>query len=88
MLGLGFAQGKASKCSFRHEARDIDLTVHGDDFVIVGDAMGIRWLQEEMKAKYEIKCSILGPDPGMDKQVKILNTQSIETLVTRDTRDA
>ena len=25
-----------------------------------------------MKAKYEIKCSILGPDPGMDKQVKIL----------------
>jgi hypothetical protein len=73
LLGLGFAQGKASKCSFRHEARDIDLTVHGDDFVIVGDAKGIRWLQEEMKAKYEIKCSILGPDPGMDKQVKILN---------------
>jgi hypothetical protein len=73
LLSLEFKQGKASKCSFRHEKKDIDLTVHGDDFVIVGDAQSIRWLQAEMKARYEVKCSILGPDADMNKQVRILN---------------
>jgi hypothetical protein len=71
--GIGFTQGRASLCNFRHEKRDIDLTVHGDDFMIVADSENLKWMEERMKAAYEVKCSMLGPEPGMSKEVRILN---------------
>ena len=34
---IGFIQGRGSMCNFRHIKRDIKLTVHGDDFLVVAD---------------------------------------------------
>ena len=34
LLQIGFKQGRASKCNFRHKAKGITLTVHGDDFLV------------------------------------------------------
>ena len=58
LTNVGLKQGKASKCSFRNEAKDIDLAVHGDDFLIVADEGGLRWMESEMGSQYEVKCSV------------------------------
>ena len=73
LLQLGFKQGRASQCNFTHKGRGIRLTVHGDDFFVVADEAGLRWLEAQLKAKYEIKASILGPDASMVQEVRYLN---------------
>ena len=73
LVRLGFVQGKASLCNFRHESKDIDLTVHGDDFLIVADSIELKWLEQQMKERYEVKCNTLGPDEGMQREARILN---------------
>ena len=46
---LGFEKGKASVCNFHHARRNISLTCHGDDFLIVGPADEIAWLEKEVR---------------------------------------
>ena len=70
---LGFRQGRASSCNFMHPQRDIKLTVHGDDFLIVADAEQLRWIDEKLKENYETKTEFFGPDLGMVREVSILN---------------
>ena len=73
LLSLGFQKGKASPCNFRHEAMDISLTVHGDDFLVAGPLNSVRWLQTKMRAKYEIKTDILGPiEEGCKQEIHVL----------------
>ena len=36
-LKLGFKQGKSSPCLFYHEAKDLRVVVHGDDFTFIGE---------------------------------------------------
>ena len=36
LIDIGFKQGAASSCCFEHEAWDIVLVVHGDDFTAMG----------------------------------------------------
>ncbi len=55
-------EGTASLCNFRNRAKDIDLTVHGDDFLIVAVTKGLRWTEARMKEKHEVKCSIFVRD--------------------------
>jgi len=73
LKGLGFQVGRASPCNFVNKARNIRLTVHGDDFTIVADEGQLRWLGNEMKSRYELKMDILGPDAGQVQEVRILN---------------
>ena len=71
---LGLKQGRASQCNFYHKGQDIRLTVHGDDFLVVASASDLKLLEEKLKAKYEIKPNALGPEPGMTREVRYLNT--------------
>ena len=73
MLDIGFSRGAASPCNFTHASLDIDVTVHGDDFMAVGSKMALKWLETKMKAKFEAKVEILGPDPDECREVRILN---------------
>ena len=57
---LGFKQGKASSCNFAHISRDIQLTVHGDDFLIVADAEQLKWLEKKLAEEYAIQKKVLG----------------------------
>ena len=41
-LKLGFAQGKASPCTFYHASRGLRTYVRGDDFVTVGEDRGLK----------------------------------------------
>ncbi len=70
---LGFNVGKATPCSFKHCERELFITVHGDDFTVTGPEEDLRWLETKFSDKYEIKASMLGPDNGMEAEIRVLN---------------
>ena len=56
-----------------HEARDLSLAVHGDDFTFCGTDEELKWITQQMQEWYEIKVrATLGPEEGDDKEVVIL----------------
>ncbi len=70
---LGFAQGTASPCLFRHPARQIALSVHGDDFTAAGSKRDLDWYEAAMKEHYELNLQPrLGPGDDA-KEAVILN---------------
>ena len=69
----GFKVGRSSPCNFCHKERDIQMTVHGDDFAATASTVQLEWLKSKMKSKYDIKMDILGPEEGQEKEVKILS---------------
>ena len=68
----GFIRGAASPCHFYHPSKDIWVLVHGDDFVIVAKQAGRTYTEEVLRAAYEVKVDIAGPQPGDLKEIKIL----------------
>ena len=73
MATLGFSIGKASPVLFCHPQRSLTCLVHGDDFVVSGEPVDLVWMRNELESKLEINTTILGDEPGMSKEVKILN---------------
>jgi len=73
LVSCGFVQGLASPCSFRHERRELMLTVHGDDFTVTGPTSALQWFKGKMQTRYEIKTNVLGPDAGMQREIQVLN---------------
>ena len=47
--------------------------MHTDDFVVSGEPLDLIWMRNELESKLEINTAILGDEPGMSKEVKILN---------------
>lgn len=72
LQAAGFIVGKASPCNFRHGTKDLIVTVHGDDFTSSGSEEDLVWLRDTLKKKYEIKCTILGPEANHAQEVKVL----------------
>ncbi len=71
---LGFRQGLASPCLFRHVERQIVLSVHGDDFTAAGAKHQLDWFEDSMKERYELTTQPrLGPGPSDAKEAIILN---------------
>ena len=71
---MGFVQGSASACVFRHPLRHIAVSVHGDDFTASGSCVNLDWFEAEMRARYELTVGgRLGPGPQDDKEATILN---------------
>ena len=73
MATLGFSIGKASPVLFCLPQRSLKCLVHGDDFVVSGEPVDLVWMRNELESKLEINTTILGDEPGMSKEVKILN---------------
>ena len=73
MATLGFSIGKASPVLFCHHLRSLKCLVHGDDFVVSGEPVDLVWMRNELESKLEINTTILGDEPGMSKEVEILN---------------
>ena len=73
LVKIGFQRSRASNCNFVHKKRNIKMTVHGDDFFAVADFHQIRWIEEQLKSEYAIKAEVLGPEPELSKEIKILN---------------
>ena len=54
--------------------------MHGDDLVVSGEPVHLVWLRDELGSKLEINTTILGDEPGMSKEVKLLNGSSVGTM--------
>ena len=48
----GFVVGKAYPCTFYHAEPDVRLLVHGDDFVVLADDDGHRFVHEVLSEEY------------------------------------
>ena len=71
---LGFRQGTSSACIFRHDDKQIYLSVHGDDFTAVGAKNNLDWFEEQMKGHYELTMQPrLGPGENDSKEAIVLN---------------
>ena len=53
LVSMGFQQGSASACVFMHPAKNITLSVHGDDFTAAGPQSSLGWSEAQMKQRYE-----------------------------------
>ena len=73
LLSLGFEKGRASRCNFLHKGRDIRLTVHVDDLLVVADAEQLAWLDVKLRQQYDMKSEVLCPEANMKQEVRILN---------------
>jgi hypothetical protein len=71
---LGFLQGTACPCLFRHSERMIALSVHGDDFTAAGPCHDLDWFEGEMQRHYELTIQPrMGPGPDDGKEAIVLN---------------
>ena len=46
---IGFESGLASPCVFKHKTRKLWLTVHGDDFTLLGSDYDLDWFGKKLK---------------------------------------
>ena len=72
LVSAGFVRGAASPCHFHHPGKDVWCLVHGDDFVVVARQEGRDHIESTLRAAYEIKVDVAGPDPEDQKELKIL----------------
>ena len=73
MLEMGFTRGKSSPCVFYHKGKNLRTFVHGDDYVTAGDKKELRWMEQELSRRYDIKTKIIGAEEGEDRDVRVLN---------------
>ena len=70
---VGFVKGRASPCNFFHPSRQVSVTVHGDDFTSTGPEAELRWLDRQLRTRFEVKTEFLGPGENHAKQIRVLN---------------
>ena len=59
---IRFESGLASPCVIKHKTRKLWLTVHGDDFTILGSDHDLDWFEKKIKEEFEVKIrGRLGP---------------------------
>ena len=69
----GFVVGKAYPCTFYHAEADVRLLVHGDDFLVLADEDGHRFVDKVLSEEYEFKCDgHIGPECEKDSMT-VLN---------------
>ena len=73
MLRFGFKQSPYSPSVFFHPGRDLRTLVHGDDFMTSGSRNDIRWFNEALRARFEIKTVVVGTGVGEFGEGRILN---------------
>ena len=73
LLSIGFVKGASNPGIFYHEGRGVALLVHGDDYVSVGTLAAMEWLEGEIAKSFDIKTTKVGPQEGLDKEVRVLN---------------
>ena len=75
LISIGFRRGRSNPCVYTHKKRNLRTLVHGDDYATVGSLEGLRWLQKELEAAFEIETVIAGHsnNEGVVREAKILN---------------
>ena len=62
VTAIGFVQGRASPCIYRHLEKQLRVWVHGDDFVPLGYIASVKWFFVKLQEFWVVtKRGILGP---------------------------
>ena len=69
---IGCRKGTASRSNFRHVDREINATVHGDDFFVTADSENLWWMMKKVHKKFEATTCVLGPENGMVREATFL----------------
>ena len=72
-MDMGFEKGSSPPCTFCHPQKHICLTVHGDDFVSEGNYKALSWMDCMLRKHFEVQTEIMGADPGLVKEMRLLN---------------
>ena len=74
LVGMGFAQGLGSPCSFYHSEWKISVVVHGDDFTALGTDESLDKYEAGLKTSFECKLrGRLGVEAIDAKEIRLLN---------------
>ena len=73
MTSIGFKQGGYNASTYFHKKKGLKTIVHGDDFVTVGSRQDAKWMDDQLKERFEIKTVVIGSQEGESKEGKILN---------------
>ena len=73
MTKWGFTIGRYNPCMYYHPGRKMRCLVHGDDFVCVAEAIDLKWLEDRLKERFEIKSKTMGLRDGESREERILN---------------
>ena len=76
----GFSEAPTAAGIFRHASRRMLLAAHVDDVLVSGDPADLEWLEKTLRRHYELKCTIVGPNPDQAKSTKFLK----RTITWRD----
>ena len=69
---IGLLSSSNGPCAFGHSSRDLDMVVHGDDFIVAGDGDDLDWLSQKLNEKLElVQKARLGP--GYNSEATVLN---------------
>ena len=53
LKSVGLCQGSSSPLNFSHREKNLNVTVHGDDFAVTGPLNSVKWFQATMEKKYD-----------------------------------
>ena len=71
---IGVVAGVGSPCCFERKSDGVVCVVHGDDFTCEGSPEALEKVAEDLRKVWIIKVrATLGPEPGDDKEVSMLN---------------
>ena len=69
----GFKAGKGSTAVFYHSEEDMQLLVHGDDFLALGDEAAHQNLEKMLKQKYDLRIEgCIGPESQDGTEMTVL----------------
>ena len=71
---IGFLAGVAYPCCFYGERDNVSCVVHGDGFTFEGPPEALLEISAALRKVWYVKVrAMLGPEPGDDKEISILN---------------
>ena len=68
---MGYEQGAASPCCFKHPQWGVSVIVHGDDFTALGTAEGLDKYEAGMQKSFE--CRLKGRLGSASEEMRVLN---------------
>ena len=77
MIDLGFRPSSTQPCVYFHDARQMEVITHVDDFFITGTDDNLAWMRSSMEAKFEVTAKRFGPDAGDEREATFLGRRLV-----------
>ena len=69
----GYVRGRAFPAVYYHEADEVAVMVHGDDYLCSGPESSLIKLRKKLAEAFEIKSSLIGEADHLNKETKTMN---------------